>query len=45
MTQYSFSFLTDYFHFFAADRRYDWKSQVSIKGLYAQSAAFPYVHI
>lgn len=30
MTQYSFSFLTDYFLFFAADRRHDWKSKVSI---------------
>lgn len=29
MTQYSFSFLTDYFLFFAANRRYNWKSKVS----------------
>ncbi len=29
MTKYSFSFLTDYFLFFAANRRYNWKSKVS----------------
>lgn len=29
MTPYFFSFLTDYFRFFAADRQYDWKSKVS----------------
>lgn len=27
MTPYFFSFLTDYFRFFAADRQYDWKSK------------------